>query len=195
MNRFVPLLIWFIIVACQGETKQDNFASVDSIKFPLLIDNGKRIVYRSKGMTPKGSETYYDTIVLTKGQLYRKDSIHHPLFQFGLSYPEWEAISCIVALDEKDYQDKFMIGLLEKSGQLRISYQGKKVYLTPATPVKIKEGEWMGTFKNDSMEIQISGRLENRKRGLRNLTGNGSLVLNTSNKVIRETVYLVYENE
>jgi hypothetical protein len=193
--RLIQLLICSIIIGCHGQTKQDNVVKADSIKFPLLIDSGKKIVHqRGRMTTDKGWETYLDTVTFTKGQLYRQDSIQNPLFQFRLSYLEWKTISCIVALDEKDYGDKSMIGLIEKSGDLRINYKGKKVYLTPTMPVKIKEGEWMGTFKNDSMEIQISGMLEN-KRILRHLTGNGNLILKTSNQIIRETVYLVYENE
>lgn len=128
----------------------------------------------------------------TKGQLYRQDSLLHPLLQFRLSYPEWKTISCIVAVDENDYWDKSMIGLIEKTGDLRINYNGQKLYLKPTKPVKITEGEWVGVFKTDSFEIQISGKFEN-KRILNSLAGNGELIFTTSDKTVKETIFLVYQ--
>jgi hypothetical protein len=135
-----------------------------------------------------------DTTTFTKGDLYRQDSIHHPLTPFRLSYPEWETILCIIAVDETVFWDKAMIALIEKNGNLRIQYKNKKVYLFPASHVKIKQGEWLGTFKNDSMEIQISGTLESG-RILRTLSGHGNLVFKTSDQTIEETFYSVYETE
>lgn len=126
--------------------------------------------------------------------LYEQDTTRHPLTQFGLSYVEWETIRCIITLDEETYWFKSMIGLIEKNGKLRLNYKNKKIYLSPIGPVKWQEGHWAGTFKNDSLEIQIGGQLE-KKRVLRALTGYGNLVLKTPKQTIKEAIYLVYENE
>lgn len=144
--------------------------------------------------TVPAQEINYDTTKFTKGQLYQRDTINHPLRQFYLSYPEWEKISCIVAVDETDYREKAMIGLIEKSGKLRVHYNQQKIYLLPVNKVKMKEGEYKQVFKNDTLEIQLSAHLE-PKRVLRCLTGNGTLIAKVGSQTIEETFFLVYEME
>jgi hypothetical protein len=136
----------------------------------------------------------YDTTKLARGQLYRQDTTKHPLRQFSLSYSEWERIRCIIAVDETDYLDKAMIGLIEKNGALRIHYNQQKIYLSPVNKVKIKEGEYKQVFKNDTLEIRLSAQLE-PKRILRHLSGNGTLIAWLGNQTIEENVFLVYDIE
>jgi hypothetical protein len=192
MKKIFLLLVCVIVVGCREQTNKTTNINADSTQYPLLIDSGKKIIYKYGRMTERGWQVYLDTVTFTKGQLYYQDSIRHPLQQFRLSYPEWETISCVIAVDENDYWDKSMIGLIEKSGKLRISYQGKKLHLTPITPVKMKAGTWTGTFKSGSLEIQISGELDN-KRILSCLTGQGHLTFKTPTKIIKETIFLVYK--
>jgi hypothetical protein len=184
MLRKILLYVYVLIVGCQGQTRVDNTIKVDSIKYPLLVDNGRRIIHYKGG----------DTVTLTNGQLYQNDSSRHPLLHFYLSYHEWETISCIIALDEQEYWGKTMIGLIERTGNLRTSYKGQKLRLAPTMPVKIKKGEWTGTFKSDCLEIQISGQLANRGSS-RSLWGQGNLVFTTPDQIIEETIFLVYEKE
>lgn len=176
MKIFISLSVILLIGGCHSKTEQNSATALDSSE------------------NPQGHKSYLDTGTYNKGQLYGQDSIRHPLIQFGLSYSEWKTISCIIAVDEDAYWDKYMIGLIEKTGELRIHYKGQKIYLSPSRPVKMNEGKWLGTFKNDSLEIDITGQLEN-KRILRHLTGYGNLVLRAPKQTINETIYLVYENE
>ncbi len=193
MKRLILLTV-IVVVGCNQRTRKDTAVKMDSVKYPLLIDSGRKMV-RELGRIEDGKWTMYlDTTTFTKGELYRQDSLRHPLLQFYLSYPEWKTISCIIAVDERDYGDKAMIGLIEKTGNLRISYRGQKLYLFPTKRNTIKEGEWKATFKCDSLEIQISGLLEN-KRILRSLTGFGELVLRTPSITINEKIFMVYEKE
>jgi hypothetical protein len=184
MLRKILLFVYVFIVGCQGQTQTDNRIKVDSIEYPLLIDNGKRIIHYKGG----------DTVMLTRGQQYQLDSFRNPLIQFSLSYKEWKTIGCIIALDEHEYGHKEMIGLIERTGDLRISYKGQELRLAPTIPVKFKVGEWNGTFKNDSMKISISGQLINRGNSS-NLWGDGNLVVKTPDQIIEERIFLVYEKE
>ena len=194
MKGLILIFVSVSILGCQRQPDKDITTKVDSVEYPLLIDSGKKMVLKQGRMTAdKGWVVCFDTITFTKGQLYRKDSIRHPLHQFGLSYPEWETIRCIIAVDERDYWDKSMIGLIEKSGTLRIHYHGQKIRLSPIKTAKANDGEWRTSFKNDSLEIQILGNLEN-KRILGSLRGYGNLALKTPNQTIKETIYLVYKN-
>jgi hypothetical protein len=193
MKKILLLVVCLAIFGCQQQIKERE---IDSIKYPLVIDSGKRTVYQlgrwnnDDDRHPRW-EVYLDTVTFTKGQLYRQDSVRHPLRQFYLSYPEWRTISCVVAVDLTDYWDKAMIGLIEKSGNLRVSFKEKKSYLVPTRSMIMKTGEWEGTFKNDSMEIQISGKLTNT--GLRgSLNGPGNLRFKTGSQTIEEPIWLVY---
>src|SRR5688572_6273676 len=99
MKRLI-LLIVMVVVGCNQQTRKDTAVKMDSIKYPLLIDSGRKMV-RELGRFEDGKWTVYlDTTTFTKGELYRQDSLRHPLLQFYLSYPEWKAISCIIAVDE-----------------------------------------------------------------------------------------------
>lgn len=171
-----------IVVGCQGQIGKEKLSKLATLEYPLLIDGGKKVVYHQGG----------DTITFSNAELYSGDSLRNPLLRFYLSYPEWETISCIISLDEKDYWDKAMIGLVEKTGNLRINYLGQKLYLSPTKRELMKEGEWTGTFISDSLEVQITGLLEN-KRILRSLTGYDELVLRTPRRTTKEKIFLVYK--
>ena len=160
-----------------------------------MIEGGKKMVYKFDRTDFNGKKrSYLDTIVVSKGKLYEKDTLNHPLRQFYLSYPEWKTIHCIIAVDERNYWDKQMIGLIEKSGKLRISYKNKKMYLTPVGRVDTTNGEWTWKFKSKLMEICISAHLDDTNM-LRHLRGNGTLFFKSADKTFEEPVYLVYEIE
>ncbi|RAV97802.1 hypothetical protein [Pseudochryseolinea flava] len=190
MNKLLFAFNAIIAFSCIDHTKTRTPGVADSITYPISIDCGKKIVYQRT--SDAGRKVYLDTITLTAGELYRKDSTHHPLMEFALSYSEWETISCIVAVDEHDYWGKLMIALIEKDGQMRINFRGQTIHLEATTPLNIKAGPFLSAFKNDSLEIHISGTLESR-RIAGSLTGHGNLVLITSDQTIRESIYLVCE--
>lgn len=189
----IPVLC-ILLFECSSPTRQEAQRQTDSVVYPLEVDGGKKIVHKRGRMGKKGWEMYLDTVTLTAGELYRKDTVRHPLTPFYLSYPEWQTIQCIVAIDEHDYLDKAMIGLIERSGKLRISYGGKMIYLNAVEALNGREGSWSGTFKNDSMEIQLSGEMIDGSI-LGSLTGNGSMSVKYRDKVFEEPVYLVYEKK
>jgi hypothetical protein len=115
--------------------------------------------------------------------------------EFYLSYDEWKSISCILSSSENAYWDKSMIGLIEKSGLLRIEYLGKKILLKPIKYKTIEEGIWTNTFKNDSIQLHISINFDNKKghRIIRSITGNGSIQGKIGSRKFDDKVFCVYE--
>jgi hypothetical protein len=194
MKKIIYLIGCLSLPGCQNLEKQETNIP---IAYPILIDDGKkRIEERQRRSENTGEwEVYLDTIAFSKGELYRRDSSRHPLTPFYLSYPEWETINCIVAIDERDYWDKAMIALIEKAGTLRISYRGQLIHLKPVTATEMKEGNWSGTFSNDTIKVTIVSRLE-KKRILKSLTGFGSVeITNNYQSFYEESVFLVSKIE
>jgi hypothetical protein len=173
MKSYIIFVLLLLFAACQQQNRNESTAFTNSVP------------------TRKVS---YDTTKYTKGQLYERDTVNHPLLQFYLSYPEWKSIRCIVAVDETDYWEKAMIGLIEKSGKLRIHYNRQKIYLSPVNKLTVKEGEYKQVFRNDTLEVQLSAVLE-PKRIMGSLTGNGRLIAKIGNRTIEEAVFLVYDIE
>lgn len=193
MRNHIAIFLLILFAGCQQQVRKENMTSGHTVHYPLLIDNGKRMLSKREHLESM-QKVHSDTVKLTKGQLYQRDTVNHPLRQFYLAYPEWKKTRCIIAVDETDYLDKAMIGVIEKTGALRLHYNQQKIYLLPVKKVKMKEGEYKEAFKNDTLEIQLSARLDPGKI-LRCLTGNGTLIVKNGNQTIVETVFLVHEIE
>jgi hypothetical protein len=56
----------------------------------------------------------------------------------------------------------------------------------------VAEGDWSGTFRNDSLEVTISGKLATGTPYL-SLAGYGTLIFKSPNHTTRDTVYIVKE--
>jgi hypothetical protein len=113
---------------------------------------------------------------------------------FYLPYEEWKTIRCIISIDESDFWDKAMIGLLQKSGTLRIRSKNQDIFLKPLEANPIKEGIWTNTYSNDSIEIKISSNFEN-KRIMRSLTGYGSIQGRFGKTHFFENAFFVYSKD
>ncbi len=131
-----------------------------------------------------------DSLHFISEREYLDDTLNHPLRAFSLSYPEWETISCIIAINEDSYWNKAMIGLIEKSGTLRINYKGKTIRLNPDKKVPFQKGEWRNTFRNDSLVVNLLIDLD-EKKVMNSLTGNGKLQLVNQGQVYKETCFFV----
>lgn len=191
MRKLVGLLFCLSVFQCQNPKKQQ----IDTpVNYPILLDGGKkRIEQRQRRSEKTGQwEVYLDTITVSKGELYRNAPDKHPLNPFYLSYPEWETIDCIIAIDRKDYWDKAMIGLVEKAGTLRIKYRDQLIRLKPITPHKIREGDWSCVFKNDTISIELSAKFAHD--GLFCAVGNARVTI--GNRIFREEdLYFVVHEE
>jgi hypothetical protein len=85
MKRVIPLLICLSIGAsCRNSAYDDSplgvEEAIDSLQFPILIDEGTKIVYQVGRMTPdKGLKLYLDTVAYTKEDWELLDSLKRAL--------------------------------------------------------------------------------------------------------------------
>ena len=119
-----------------------------------------------------------------------KDSLQ----TFFLSYAEWIDIKCVISADRDAYWDKAMIGLIEKSGKLRIKFKNEVQYLKPVKIVNITQGKWANIYRNDFIEISITSSFDNGEI-LRSLTGQGKLTLKSNNQTVEKDAYFVCHTE
>jgi hypothetical protein len=120
---------------------------------------------------------------------------HDVLDQFYLGYVEWKKVSCEFSSDEIRHSDKAMVGILEKSGKLRIEYLGQIIYLKSDSTVEIKEGQWLNTFKNDTIQVVLSINFDNKHKIMNCITGKGNMNGLINNKPFSENVFGVYQTK
>jgi hypothetical protein len=117
------------------------------------------------------------------------------LNQFYLSYDEWKTISCELVSDGSRYSDKAMIGLIEKSGKLRIDYLEQKIHLKPDSLPEIREGLWQNIYTNDTIHITVAINFDNKKKYAHCITGNGSMKGLINGKPFSENVFGIYQTK
>lgn len=63
-----------------GKAEEYPFERTDTNSYPMLIDNGSRVVYQFGYMTPdKGLKLYPDTIATPKGGLLQDETLRRRL--------------------------------------------------------------------------------------------------------------------
>jgi hypothetical protein len=117
------------------------------------------------------------------------------LSEFYLGYDEWKTIRCIIASNEDTYWDKSMIGLIEKSGLLRIEYLEKTIHLKPLKRKNIEMGIWNNSFKNDTIQIDIYIKFDNKKGIMGAITGKGNIKGKIGNSNFSDKIFCVNELE
>jgi hypothetical protein len=172
-----------LLFNCTTERKDLSVINLDT-----AIIEGKNGYYHEKRERIRDEQEDLDR------EAYHRDAVHHPLRHFDLSYPEWENIKCIIAVNEADYRDKFMIGLIEKSGTLRIRFEDQTLHLAPVAVHEMKPGDWSGTFKNDSIEIKLYAMFEDIHNKGR-MRGNGRILAKVNYYTFEEKAFFVYGEE
>jgi hypothetical protein len=158
----------------------------------MLIDGGSRRIEQKTTPTLGGWALTFDTMPVPRGEMYRNQPEQHPLTPFYLSYPEWKTIQCIIAIDESDYWDKAMIGLIQQDGLLRIQVQQQDFLLRPVKKVPIRAGDWSNTYHLDSIEIRVNAHFKAEKI-MNSLTGNGLVKGHVGTKNISESAFFVFK--
>lgn len=184
------------LIACDNSQNDNSKNSVSDYRSleTVPIEGGKKFVTRKKIYVNGNIEFKYDTSSLSEDAIYELEKDKHMLDQFYLSYSEWETKSCSFSVNESHYWDKAMIGLLEKSGKLRIEYLGQTIYLKSDKNLPIKEGNWNNTFKNDTIQINISIEFydRNKNKEIRFIAGNGKINGKIKDKEFQEKIFGVY---
>ena len=138
----------------------------------------------------KGDEKNLDSLVMITGKDYRSNPGKHPMMPFYLSYDEWKTIGCIIAINKDSYWNKTIIGVIEKSNQLRLKVNNEDIHLVPGNLIEFKKGTWRNTYNNDSISVNV---LIDLKEGeiLRNLAGNGIIEIEINDMTYTEIGYFV----
>lgn len=202
------LLCSFFILGCRDQARHDARSKVDSGKCPLSINEERKIVIAVGKMTAdKGLKIFSDAVTFTPEELdsislklhlvdslklYLQDSSKPTLLPFQLPCVDYENFNGVIAVDESNYAIKRIIALIEKTGTVWINSGKESVRLEPVETFAVKEGKWICTFKNDSLEAQISGVLTDKSST--HLAGAGNLVLKQNGRIItEETIYLLWK--
>lgn len=186
------MILLILFAGCQHSIDQKQLSGKQ--EYPILIEGGKKRVEQRGRNGENGLEVYLDTITLSKREIYRNEGELHPLTPFYLSYEEWKTIECIISIDENDYWDKAMIGLIQKSGTLRIKHKNQDIILNSFKANPIKEGIWTNTYSNDSIEIKLSTNFEDN-RIARRFTGLGNLQGRIGKVHFIEGAFFVYSKD
>jgi hypothetical protein len=136
-------------------------------------------------------EVSVDPTRVSSGEQYRREQDKHPLYPIGYPYAEWKTTDCIIALDEGDFWDKRLIGLIQQSGALRVQCHDHEINLKPVAQKRIQAGSWNNTYQHDTIQITINATFEDKH--LKDcLTGLGKMTGKIGTIPIEEPVYLVY---
>ena len=190
-RSFVYCLTLCILLPGCGK-KEKNISSVELDT--AVVDAKKKYYTEKRERIREENVEPLDTIKSTREEVYHSEELLHPLRPFELTYNEWKSIQCIISMSEKSYWDKYMIALIEKSGNLRISYRNRTIRLKPADNIKIAAGEWTGIFRNDSIQVKLSTNFVGGQNK-RTMRGPGSLVATIGNRTFEEQAFFVYEDE
>jgi hypothetical protein len=139
-------------------------------------------------------ETIAPEVLETITGWIKQDSVRRRLYSMGIQWEERKDIELYISEPTPDYWNKMVIAKFQKDGKLRISsdYRNPPIYLDPVNVSPVTKGDWSGTFRNDSLEVQLSATLE-KDRGHLSLSGFGTLTLKSPKQTTRDSVYFVKE--
>jgi hypothetical protein len=190
MKNIILIFILSYILGCSYK-KEESKSQLDKLrpisKLEKIISDS--LENRSSSSVPQ-LKSNRNLVVIDREKQYRNDTINHPLRPFYLSYEEWKTIGCIISINENTYHNKLMIGLIERSNNLRIKIDNKKTYLKPESVIKFKNGLWKNVYKNDTISVKIWTELTPCCI-MRTISGNGTIELQINDKTYTETAYFV----
>jgi pimeloyl-ACP methyl ester carboxylesterase len=139
-------------------------------------------------------ETIAPEVLKTIDTWIKADSVRRRLYWIPFRWEERKQNELYFCESKNDW-NKTPLAVMEKDGRLKISpYWYKRIYLEPVHVSRVAEGNWSGTFRNDSLEVTISGKLEKGVPYL-SLAGFGTLVLKSPTHTTRDTVYITKEEQ
>jgi hypothetical protein len=191
----ILFLVAFIILACKSSNKEQKNIEISDYRdlFTYPIEGGRRFVTKKERYVDEIKEYTYDTSSISGHALYELEKEIHLLDQFYTDYSEWAKIRCIISVNEDQYWDKAMIGLIEKDDRLRVKYKGQKIYLNPLGNSEVTDSIWVGEFKNDSCSIRIDILFNKNSKIMSNITGHGIITGMINDKSFKEDIFVVME--
>ncbi|MGM0462051.1 MAG: hypothetical protein ACQEQ4_06475 [Fibrobacterota bacterium] len=196
LNGYFLFAVLFSFSACMDQSPPDSIQNSGSdttftISGAAKTTNSEKGPLFSEKRHNASSEETTDSVDEAKP----RDSITHFLSPFYLSYPEWKTISCIVSADESQYWEKKMLGLIEKSGRLRISFQDDLAYVNPVGNTERTSGNWSAVFTNDSLEIIYNAYLDIQGSPHGSTHAEGTMTLTYQNETYEMSAWFVSKNE
>ncbi|HEY0741271.1 MAG TPA: hypothetical protein VGD40_07415 [Chryseosolibacter sp.] len=188
-------LVLVIFIASCGETKQPEHAQVmapgtgsinlDSIQFPRLIDNGKKVVYQFTKMTPRGPRVFLDTVDYNPRQA-ALDSLHAKfLFPLELSEEERNTSPGIIGVSIPGVWEEAIFGTIDENQKLKINYRNTEHQLTARGKLSFNAGDFNTTFENDQIQIRLASSLSETPTKT-HFSGKGRMQIFENNRLIQE---------
>jgi pimeloyl-ACP methyl ester carboxylesterase len=139
-------------------------------------------------------ETIAPEVLETITEWIKQDSVRRRLSWIGFQWEERKDIVLYISEPRPHSWYKMVIAKFQKDGKLRIraDYRNPPIYLEPVNVSPVTRGDWSGTFRNDSLEVQLSATLE-KDQGHLSLSGFGTLTLKSPKQTTRDSVYFVKE--
>jgi hypothetical protein len=196
LSGYFLFAVLFSFSACMDQYPSDSIQNTGSDTISKLHGTAKTAHSGNAPLSSeKGQNVNSDANTNSVDEAKPRDSITHFLSPFYLSYPEWKTISCIVSADESQYWKKKMLGLIEKSGRLRISFQEDQTYLNPVGNTERTSGNWSAVFTNDSLEIIFNAYLDIQGSSHGSTDAEGTMTLTYQNETYEMSAWFVSENE
>jgi hypothetical protein len=185
----------FMMMSCKPSSDEQKNIEISDYRdlFTYAIEGGRKHVTKKERYVDGVLEYGYDTTSISGHALYELEKEIHLLDQFYTGYSEWAKIRCRISVNEDQYWDKAMIGLIEKDDRLRIKYLGQNIYLNPVKTGEIKDSIWLREFQNDCCRIKLVLHLDKKSKFLNSITGNGNIRGMINDKLLYEDIFIVCE--
>ena len=191
MKTRVVLLLCLALSGC-GDHPEKQAPAPAEPTYPIYIEGGKRKIIQVERYEQGNKVSVLDTLVVSKAALYDNDSLVQPLTRFFFSYAQHHLSRCFISTDLEDYYNKAMLAFIAPNDALRIEYNNQDIELKGLKNAPSGPGPWIQTFQNDSMKIELSCILE-EKRIMNRLNGYGKLRGNIGRRTFEKNVFVVWQ--
>jgi hypothetical protein len=166
---------------------EKNALGMDSLEFPRVIDNGKRIVYQFSKMTPRGLRFFLDTVE-NSGSVLVLDSLNaRYLFPIGLTTNERNSAPGILAISLPGDYEETVFGMIDENDQLRINYKSQERSLSSPDPILFRSGAWSAIFQEGRLlQVRITCQLRKTAAG-DHLAGKGQMKIFENDFMMQQT--------